>query len=142
MATSQIVELYQPPRQRERQALEAGGAGLVIGWLIGRHHHPLVWAGLLAFSVGLVIALVMLWPYVIAAGVLVLGAHWRGHGRSWGRIGGTLAAMILAPVVILCTGLIGGGGLAIIIAAGLWATWHLAVKPRLHQLDNAHPRAL
>jgi hypothetical protein len=128
----------EPARHVEHPAALVGG-GAVVGWLLSRHH-PAVVLSLLALSVGLVIALVMFWPFVLAAGAIILTAHWRGRGRSWGRIGGTLAAMVLAPVVILCAALIGGVGLAIIMVAGLWATWHLAIKPRLCLLDSGAQR--
>jgi len=131
----------EPSRPRVEHPAALIGGGAVVGWLLSRHH-PAVVLSLLAPGVGLVIALVLFWPFVLAAGAIALTAHWRGRGRSWGRIGGTLAAMVLAPVVVLCAGLIGGVGLAIIFAAGLWATWHLAVKPRLCLLDNTHPKGI
>jgi len=30
-----------------RHVVEAGAVGLVVGWLLGRRHHPLVWAAVL-----------------------------------------------------------------------------------------------
>jgi len=52
----QRVRTYRPAT-----VVEAGAAGAVFGWLLGRHHHPLVWAGLLFFVLSLMAVVIFLW---------------------------------------------------------------------------------
>lgn len=55
--------LYRPASARRRLA----EAGVAVGWLLGRRHHPLVVAVILA-GLGLgAVAAMTLWPYVLGA---------------------------------------------------------------------------
>ena len=58
----------EPSRPRVEHPAALIGGGAVVGWLLSRHH-PAVVLSLLALGVGLVIALVLFWPFVLAAGV-------------------------------------------------------------------------
>jgi len=120
MTTSNIVPMHP---QRRRLA-EVGLAGLLLGALMGRPHHPLVWAALVAGVLGTLALMAALWPYVLGAGVLLTVAHARRRGHTWGAIA-TRGAFVLGALVVVGLGLLAGIGPALLAGAGIFATWRI-----------------
>ncbi|MGD0255968.1 MAG: hypothetical protein ABSB99_10545 [Acidimicrobiales bacterium] len=67
-------------RPRQHQFAATLGLGAVVGHLLGRTHHPLVWATL-AMGLLLVSTLVLaLWPWFLGAGALVIVSRLHARG--------------------------------------------------------------
>lgn len=131
----------EPSRPRvEHPAALIGGAG-VLGYLFGRRHHPIVWLALTGACVGAGYVVVVLWPFALAALVIVTAARARGHAWSLARYVATFGAWLGAVVLVIIGAAVLSAGGALIAIAGSWALWHAAVRPRVHQFDGAHPRA-
>jgi hypothetical protein len=129
----QVVELY--PNRREHPAALVG-AGAVSAWFLSRHHHPLVWAGLLALAFGAVALVVVAWWAVLAAVVIVTGA--RAHGRGWSaaRYGLTAASWLGALVFVIVGAALAGLGGALVALVLAWGAWHVLARPRAHSLTR------
>lgn len=127
--------VLQPTERRYRHyLLEAGALGAVLGFLLGRRHHPLVWAAILGTTVVLVATVALLWPELLAATALVLVARARSRGWSWERLG-VMAGILAAGAILVGLGLaVGGPGGAVVAGVLAWAVWHLAVRERVRAL--------
>lgn len=112
----------------QRQHLVGAGAvGVVLGWLLGRRHQPLVWTALVGTLFAVAALLIALLPYVLAAGALLLGEHLvrrRGWSIRAAVIGVLSLALALAIVVLVAVGIDLGVGL--VVGVGLlvgWRSW-------------------
>ena len=86
---------------RHERWLVAGVGGALLGYLMWRRRHPLVWvvlSGLVLVIGGVVLVLS---PYVLGAVAIVVLARWRAAGRSWTRIAATLAVLLSGLRVVL-----------------------------------------
>ena len=135
-ATSSPVLYHQRARTTYRPAavVEAGAAGAVFGWLLGRRHHPLVLAGLFALVLGLVALVVMLWWAVLISVVLVCLARARSHGWSLQRTGMTAAALVGTGLLVLLGGLALGVGGALVAGCLGWCLWHAFARQHVRAL--------
>jgi hypothetical protein len=80
------------------------------------------------------IAIVTLWPFVLAALVLVTAARSHGHSWSAGRYFATFGAWLGAVVVVIIGAAAAGIGGALIALAGSYYLWHVVIRPRAHAL--------
>jgi hypothetical protein len=119
---------------RHDRWLVAGIGGGLLGYLIARRHHPLIWvtlAGLVLALGGIVLAL---FPYVAGAAAIAIVARWRAGGRSWSRIGATFAVVVFGVMVSLLVGASLGPGPGLLAMAGSWGLWHVAGRQRLARI--------
>jgi hypothetical protein len=108
----------------------------VLGYLFGRHHHPALWLGLTGALALATAAAVTLWPFMLAALVIVTGA--RAHGRGWslGRYTLTAASWLGALILVIVGAALAGLGGALVALALAWGIWHVLARPRAHSLTR------
>jgi Na+/melibiose symporter-like transporter len=119
---------------RHDRWLVAGICGGLLGYLIGRRHHPLVWVCLAGLVLAIGVVVLALFPYVAVAVAITIVARWRASGRSWSRIGATFGVVLSGVVVSLLVLATLGPGPALLAMAGSWGLWHVAGRQRLARL--------
>ena len=134
-ATSSPVLYHQRVKTyRPAAVVEAGAAGAVFGWLVGRRHHPLVLAGLLAFVLALVALVVILWWAVLISAILVCLARAHSHGWTMKRTGLTAATLAGTGFLVLLGWLLLGVGGALVAGCLGWCLWHAIARQHVRTL--------
>jgi len=133
--TSSPVLYHQRARtDRSATVVEAGAAGAPLGYLVGRRHHPLVLAGLLALVLALIALVMILWWAVLISVVLICLARAHSHGWTTRRTGLTAAALVGTIILVLLGGLLLGVGGAIVAGCLGWGLWHAFARQRVRAL--------
>ena len=109
---------------------------MLAGYLLGRHHHPLIWLALGAAGLGLALAAVKLWPFALAALVIVTAARAHGHGWPLSRYVLTAGSWLGALALVIVGAALAGFGGALVALAASWGSWHVLARPRAHQLPS------